>query len=78
MVISGTVYLVMVVPRRSDWTQPETLSKHRHTLKKGDVAISALAGHALETGHPVDLSKAEVIDYHPFTTSRCLLESWHI
>ena len=54
------------------------LAEHRRALKKGDVAISALAEHALETGHPVDLSKAEVIDYHPFTTNRCLLESWHI
>ena len=24
------------------------------------------------------LSKAEEIDYHPFTTNRCLLENWHI
>ena len=54
------------------------LAEHWRALKKGDVATSALAEHALETGHPVDLSKAEVIDYHPFTTNRCLLESWRI
>ncbi len=28
--------------------------------------------------HQVNLSKAEVIDSHPFVTTRCLLESWHI
>ena len=54
------------------------LAVHWCALKKGDVATSALAGHTLETGHPVGLSKAEVIEYHPFTTNRCLLESWHI
>ena len=56
------------------------LVEHRRALKKGDVATSALAEHTLEKGHFVDLSKAEVIDYvcHPFTTNRCLLESWHI
>ena len=35
------------------------LAEHRHALKKGDVATSALAEHTLGTGHPVDLSKAE-------------------
>ena len=29
-------------------------------------------------GCQVSLSKAEVIDSHPFVTTRCLLESWHI
>ena len=43
------------------------LAEHRHALKKGNVATSPLAEHTLEKGHPVDLSKAEVIDYHPFT-----------
>ena len=26
----------------------------------------------------VNLSEAEVIDSHPFATTRCPLESWHI
>ena len=54
------------------------LVEHSRALKKGDVATSALAEHSLETGHPVGLSKAEVIEYHPFTTDCWLLESWHI
>lgn len=41
------------------------LVEHRHSLKNGDVAASALAKHALATGHPVDLTWLEVIDYHP-------------
>ena len=54
------------------------LAELRRALKNGDVAASALAEHALDTGHPLDLTKAEVIDHHPHTMTRCLLESWHI
>jgi len=42
------------------------------------VAASALAEQTLDTGHPLDLTKAEVIDHHPHTMMQCLLESWHI
>jgi len=54
------------------------LAEHRWSLKSGDVAASALAEHTLDTGHPLDLTKAEVIDHHPHTMTRCLLKSWHI
>ena len=54
------------------------LAEHRRVLKNGDVAASALAEHTLATGHLVDLTKSEVIDRHPYATTRCLLESWHI
>ena len=54
------------------------LAEHRRALKNGDVPASALAEHTLATGHPVALTKAEVIDHHPYITARCLLESWHI
>ncbi|MDA8010189.1 MAG: GIY-YIG nuclease family protein, partial [Alphaproteobacteria bacterium] len=54
------------------------LAEHRRALKNGDVAASALAEHTLATGHLVDLTKSEVIDCHPYATTRCLLESWHI
>ena len=47
-------------------------------MKDGDVAVSALAEHTLDTGHRLDLTKAEVIDHHSHTMTRCLLESWHI
>ena len=55
------------------------LVEHRHALKNGDVAASALAEYALDTGHHVDHTKSEeVTDHHPYTTTRCLLESWYI
>ena len=54
------------------------LAEHRCALKNGDEAASALAEHTLATGHPVALTKVEVIDHHPYITARCLLESWHI
>ena len=54
------------------------LAEHRRAVKNGDVAASVLAEHTLDTGHPLDLNKAEVINHHPHTMTRCLLESWHI
>ena len=56
----------------------QRLSEHRRALQKRDTAASALAEHVWSTGHQVNLSKAEVIDSHPFVTTRCLLESWYI
>ena len=41
------------------------LVEHRNSLKNGDVAASALAEHAVATGHLVDFTSLEVIDYHP-------------
>ena len=54
------------------------LQEHRRALKNGDVAASAIAEHAFSCNHKVDLSKASVIDAHPHTQTRCMLESWHI
>ena len=54
------------------------LQEHRRALKNADVAASAVAEHLFEAGHRFDLSKASVIDSHPHTQTRCLLESWHI
>ena len=54
------------------------LAEHRQALKNVDVAASALAEHTLDTGHPLDLTKAEVLDHHLHTMTRCLLESWRI
>ena len=54
------------------------LKEHRRALRNGDVAASAIAEHTLSTGHGMDLTKSTVLDCHPHTTTRCLLESWHI
>ena len=56
----------------------QRVSEHRRALKKGDIQASALAEHVYETGHAVGLSKSEVLDHHHHTTTRCMLESWHI
>ena len=59
--------------RQTGQSLKHQLAEHQ----RGDVAASALAEHALDTGHHVDLSKSEGTD-HPYTTTRCLLESWHM
>ena len=56
----------------------QRLSKHRHALRNGDTQASTLAEHIFTTGHPVDLSQSKVLDHHQHTTTRCMLESWHI
>ena len=61
---------------QSGRTLKHRFSEHRRALQNGDVA--ALAEHVWSTGHQVNLSKAEVIDSHPFITTQYLLESWHI
>ena len=42
------------------------------------MAASTLAEHALIAGHGVDLSKAEVLNSNPYTSTQCMLESCHI
>ena len=54
------------------------LKEHHCALKNGDVATSAVAEHTWTMGHSMDLTKSTVLDCHPHTTTRCLLESWHI
>ena len=54
------------------------LGEHHRALRKGDVLASAVAEHVFTSGHQMDLSKARVMDSHPHTQTRCLLESWHI
>ena len=56
----------------------QRLVEHRRALRKGDVLASAVAEHVFVSGHQMDLSKARVMDSHPHTQTRCLLESWHI
>ena len=45
------------------------LAEHQQALKNGDVAVSALAEHTLDTGHPLDLTKA-IADHHSHTMTR--------
>ena len=66
------------LPLRTKRSLDLHLQEHSRALKKGNVTGSAVAEHAFEAGHQVDLSKASVIDYHRHTQTRCLLESWLI
>ena len=54
------------------------LHEHRHVLKNGDVAASAIAENVYSANHQVHLSKATLVDAHPHTQTSCMLESWHI
>ena len=56
----------------------QCLSEHCCALRNGDTQASALAEHVFTTGHAVDLSQSEVLDQNQHTTTRCMLESWHI
>ena len=56
----------------------QRLGEHHRALRKGDVLASAVAEHVFTSGHQMDLSKARVMDSHPHSQTRCLLESWHI
>ena len=77
----GVIYSIPCVEcpcgLRDHWTCACKNIRSR-ALKKGNVTGSAVAEHAFEAGHQVDLSKASVIDYHRHTQTRCLLESWLI
>ena len=53
------------------------MQEHCCNLKKRDVAASAVAEHAFSC-NKMNLSKALVIDAHPHTQARCMLECWHI
>ena len=66
-------WLVCVAFRYTDVVTVPSQSLQSCTSRKG-----SLLEHTLATGHLVDLTKSEVIDCHPYATTRCLLESWHI
>ena len=54
------------------------IKEHRRALTTGNCVTSAAAEHALTTNHAINWDHATVIDHHPNTSQRCLLESWHI
>ena len=80
----GVVYFIPCMPNvyigQMGRSLKHQLKEHRRALRNGNVAASALVEHALMAGHSIDLglSKAEVLDSNPYTTTRYMLESWHI
>ena len=59
-------------------TLTQRLKEHQRAVRNGDSATSALAEHAHSTGHPIDWTKAHVIDTCTHTSRRHLIESWMI
>ena len=74
----STAFPAMSVIGQTGRSLDHCIGEHRRALKNGDVTASAVAEHVFISGHQMDLSKARVVDAHPHTQTRCLLESWHI
>ena len=75
----GLLYFMHRLPKGVHWALVDPqLKKHRCAVSNGDVAASALAEHVLMAGHGIDLSKTEILDSNPYTTTQSMLESWHI
>jgi hypothetical protein len=54
------------------------LKEHKRAVSQGDFNASALAEHAVNTGHQIDWSNAGVLDSSQFYYQRLYLESWYI
>ena len=54
------------------------LKEHRQAVSQGDFNASALAEHAVNTGHQIDWSNTGVLDSSQFYYQRLYLESWYI
>ena len=54
------------------------LKEHKRALTTANSMTSALAEHAMDTGHDIDWSDAQIIDASSLLQQRCTLESWHI
>ena len=54
------------------------LKENKRALTTANPMDSALAEHAINTGHEINWSDARVIDATPLLHQHCNLESWHI
>ena len=54
------------------------LKEHQRAVFTGDSEKSALAEHALRTGHDIDWNNATILASCKFLDQRLLLESWHV
>jgi len=54
------------------------LKEHKRALTTANPKNSALAEHAINTGHEIDWSDARVNNANPLLHQHCNLESWHI
>ena len=56
----------------------QRIKEHQKAVATFNTDTSALAEHVLSKDHHIDWEKTSVIDQHPFTQTRCLVESWYI
>ena len=54
------------------------IKEHRRAVFVGDSNTSALAEHAISTGHIIDWDHASVLDSCQHFSQRLILESWYI
>ena len=55
-----------------------SFSEHQKAVATINTDTSALAEHVLSKDHRIDWENTSIIDQHPFTQTRCLVESWYI
>ena len=54
------------------------IKEHKRALTTASPMNSALAEHAMDTGHEIKWLDATIINANPLLHQRCNLESWHI
>ena len=59
-------------------TLVQRIKEHRKAVSTFSTDTSALAEHVLTEDHRINWEEASILDQHPFTQSRCIVESWYI
>jgi len=54
------------------------LKEHKQAFRSANSSTSAVAEHAISSGHTIAWDEASVIDSNPHLHPRCALEAWHI
>jgi len=54
------------------------LKEYQQAFRSANSSTSAVAEHAISSGHTTAWDVASVIDSHPHLQPRCALEAWHI
>ncbi len=59
-------------------TLTQRLKEHKSALTNAHPDRSAVAEHAIDTGHAIDWGNTEVKAVSPLFWQRCTLETWHM
>ena len=54
------------------------LKEHKQAFRSANFSASAVAEHAISSGHTIASDEALIIDSNPHLHPRCALEAWHI